>query len=114
MIDFERVWLPQIVAYARLISTGQLEDQWLGRGTPTTSVTDPDELHEQVFDDLDADSIWAENCHEVRLPPVANEAIERFLSALRNVDESDAHFLVASSAWAEVKEAAHDIIANVR
>lgn len=61
MIDFEQVWLPQIVQYARLIGTGQLENEWLGRVTPATSVTDPDELHEQVFDDLDADRIWAEN-----------------------------------------------------
>jgi hypothetical protein len=52
MIDFERVWLPQIVAYAELISAGQLQDQWLGRVGTITSVTDPDELFEQVFDDL--------------------------------------------------------------
>ena len=46
MIDFEHVWLPQIVSYARLISSGQLENEWLGRAEAATSVTNPDELYE--------------------------------------------------------------------
>ncbi len=99
MIDFEQVWVPQIVEYARLISTGRLEDEWLGHATTTTSVTDPDELHEQIFDDLDADDIWTENRGNSQLPERAVEAIDRFLAALRNIDESDARRVVTSTAW---------------
>lgn len=106
MIDFEHVWLPQIVQYARLISTGQLENEWLGHVTATTSVTDPDELHEQIFDDLDADSIWAENHHRPGLQTPAIEAIDRFLAALRNIDQADAQFVVTSDVWANAKVAA--------
>ena len=113
MIDFMHVWLPQIVQYAKLISTGQLEDEWLGRVASTTSVTDPDELHEQVFDDLDADNIWAENLHRSELPTPAIEAVGRFLAALQNIDQSDAHSVVSSSAWESVKAAARAVVANV-
>ena len=37
---------------AKLISSGQLEAEWLGRAKAYTSVTNPDELHEQVKADL--------------------------------------------------------------
>lgn len=112
MIDFESVWLPQILNYAKLISTRQLEDEWLGRVARNTSITEPDELHEQVFDDLDADGIWRTN--RKTLAPTAADAIDRFLSALRNIDEADAHVLVASDAWAQARKAASAVVANVR
>ena len=114
MIDFAHVWLPQIVQYAKLISTGQLENEWLGRATASTSVTDPDELHVQVFDDLDADNIWAENRGDSGLPAAANAAIDHFLTALRNMDEPDAQSLVRSAAWASAKEAAQAVATSVR
>lgn len=114
MIDFAQVWLPQIVQYARLISTGQLEDEWLGRATAATSVTDPDELHEQVFDDLDADAIWAENRDQSGLPAATVDAIDRFLAALRHLDESNARRVVASAAWASAKEAGDAVVTSVR
>ena len=113
MIDFEQVWLPQIIEYARHISTGHLEDEWLGGAIATTSVTGPDELYEQVFDDLDADSIWAENRRQSALPTTAVEAIDRFLAALRNMDGSDARRVVASAAWASAKEAGEAIVASI-
>lgn len=113
MIDFEQVWLPQIVQYARLISTGQLENEWLGRATVTTSVTAPDELHEQVFDDLDADDVWTENRDHSGLPEPAVEAIDRFLAALRNMDEPDARRVVTSAAWASAKEAGEAVVTSV-
>jgi len=114
MIDFEQVWLPQIVSYARLIDTGQLEDEWLGRSRQATSVTDPDELHEQVFDDLDADTIW----HEVRRTRSVStqlaHAIDCFLNALRKIGGNEPSTVVASNAWIEVREAANGVLAAVR
>lgn len=113
MIDFDGDWLPQIVQYARLISTGQLENEWLGRATATTSVTDPDELHEQVFDDLDAEGIWAENRERSDLPRSVIDAVERFLLALKDIDQSDARRVVMSRAWASAKEAGEAVVASV-
>jgi hypothetical protein len=114
MIDFEHVWLPQIVQYAELISSGQLEAEWQGRAKATTSVTDRDELHEQVFDDLDAERVWTENRCRTGLPVSATEAIDRFLDALRTVDESDAELVATSPAWKTTKEAAQAVVTNLR
>ncbi len=114
MIDFEQVWLPQIIGYARLISTGQLENQWLGQSDAMTSVTDPDELHEQIYDDLDADAIWSEARQNLDMPAAATSAIDSFLLALNGIEGNDAEMVVRSSAWAKVKYAANAVLANVR
>jgi hypothetical protein len=114
MIDFEHVWLPQIVGYAKIISTGRLEDQWLGRVGVVTSVTDPDELQEQVFGDLDADAIWIKARESLQSPPSTIDAIDVFLAALHEIDESDAAALLASKVWLKVKDAANVLLANVR
>jgi hypothetical protein len=114
MIDFEHVWLPQIVSYATIISTGQLEDQWLGRLGTVTSVTDPDELHEQIFGDLDADAVWIAARESVQLPASIIEVIDRFLAALHDISESDAATLVSSKVWLKVRDAANVLVANVR
>lgn len=112
MIDFEHVWLPQIVQYATLIHSGQLEAEWQGQAKVTTSVVDPDELHEQVFDDLDADKVWADNRDRTGLSMLAIQAIDSFLDALRNV-ESDAGSLAASDAWERTKRAAKAVVTTL-
>jgi hypothetical protein len=113
MIDFEQVWLSHIIGYARLIGTGQLEQEWLGSSPRATSVTDPDELHEQVFDVLDAESLWAENRLAPELSTQATEAIDSFLTALQNIDDPDAEPVVRSAAWTRVKEAAQAVVTCV-
>lgn len=114
MIDFEHVWLPQIVSYAKMISTGQVKDEWLGRSSITTSVTDPDELHEQIFDDLDAQGIWSEARERVKMPASAIDAIDSFLAALLDIDGRQAAKVVASDVWAKVEQAAGAVVASVR
>lgn len=114
MIDFEQVWLPQIIEYARLISTGQLEDQWFGRTGLITSVTSPDELHEQIYDDLDANAIWFEARQNAGMPACAASAIDSFLTALNEIASNEAAIVVGSRAWAKVKDAANSVLANVR
>jgi hypothetical protein len=113
MIDFENVWLPQIVSYARLISSGQLEAEWLGRVAAVTSVTDPDELCEQVFDDLDADGIWAEWRNRSGLSTNGRDAVDRFLQALREIAEPDARLLVQTDGWNSAKQAATTVVSKV-
>jgi hypothetical protein len=113
MIDFKQVWLPQIVTYARLISTGQLEDQWLGRSGITTSVSGPDELHEQIFGDLDAVAIWAVARQGEGMSTSALSAVDTFLTALSGLNDNDAATIVGSSAWAVAKVAAGEVLTNV-
>lgn len=114
MIDFKNVWLPQIVGYATIISNGQLEDQWLGRLGAVISVTNPDELHEQVFGDLDADAIWIEARESDELPTATIVAIDRLLASLQDIKESDAATLVSSRVWLKVREAAREVAENCR
>ncbi len=113
MIDFETIWLPQIVGYARLISSGQLEAEWLGQALATTSVTDPDELGEQVFDDLDADGVWAERRDRNPLSANGRDAIDLFLKTLSEIVETDARVLVQTDHWERAKQAAQTVVANV-
>lgn len=113
MIDFENVWLPQIVRYAQLISSGQLEAEWLGQAVVATSVTDADELGEQVFDDLDADGVWAERRDRNSLSADGRDAIDRFLQTLREIVETDARVLVQTGHWKRAKQAAQTVVANV-
>lgn len=114
MLDFKNVWLPQIVGYATIISNGRLEDQWLGRLGAVTYVTNPDELQEQVFGDLDADAIWIEARESAELPTATIVAVDRLLASLHNVEESDAATLVSSRVWLKVRDAANELVANVR
>ena len=113
MIDFEAVWLPQIVGYARLIASGQLEDEWLGRAPRSTSVTDPYELCEHVFGDLDAENIWAENRDRPDLSLEARAGIDKFLDELKQIDEPLPQALIASSLWTSAKKAANLVISHV-
>lgn len=114
MIDLEEVWLPQIVSYARLISSGQLEAEWLGLQVASTSVTDLDELREQVFDDLDAEGIWAEWRDRNGRSAIARHAIDCFLQALGEIAQSDARLLVQTDDWERVKQAARAVVSDVR
>lgn len=113
MIDFRGVWLPQIKGYAEQVEGGQLEREWLGLVEVATSITNPEELLEQVFDDLDADGIWAGNRNDSGLSPQAVAAIDDFLAALRNMSETDVSSAVASDAWSSAKRAARAIMVNV-
>jgi hypothetical protein len=55
MIDLRDVWLPQIIAYAEFIEEdGAVRAAWIDGDRSQTSVTDFDELMEQVFGDADA------------------------------------------------------------
>jgi hypothetical protein len=84
MIDFKQVWLPQILGYARLIANEDaLTSAWLTSTAKDTSVTSPDELIEQVFDDLDSDTIVkGASCHLISAPQLA-EALKEFLTSMK-------------------------------
>lgn len=84
MIDFKQVWLPQILGYARLIANDDaLRSAWLNNTATETSVTSPDELIEQVFDDLDSAAIVGEASRYLSSAPDLAEALRGFLTAMK-------------------------------
>ncbi len=89
MIDRD-VWMGQMRDYIRFVADEPLVRRvWMDREQGITSVSDFDELVEQVFDDLDADSLasqmLANNGEE-------SQVIAAFLDAMRRA--SDAHPIV--------------------
>lgn len=114
MIDF-KTWLPQIMGYCEFVADdAKLRQAWINRDFSETSVTDFDELYEQVFDDLDADR-FAADLHE-HLPNAerARIAIAEFLTSLREMDRTrskspellNASALLDSDQWQQVRGAA--------
>lgn len=116
MIAWE-TWIPQIVRYARLIEDGEtLRLAWEENNYTNTSVTDFDEMYEQVFGDLASDEFLE------RLPQFVEvereRAIRDFLEGINTVDKArkdDASLmapatLVASAHWDHLKAAAKTLI----
>lgn len=113
MIDIQEVWVPQMLWYCELIADDK-RLAWAFNQEPDriwTSVTDYDELMEQIFDDLDALGM---------LPSLAQSPIEdglkitleTFVSRLAQFDErkGEDEFDNKSPAWLSVKAAAADAI----
>lgn len=91
MIDFLRVWLPQIIRYAELVvEEDVLRRSWLEFNSNETSVTNPDEMIVQVFDDLDAEELVKEAPSQLEAHPELVAALQAFLDRLMdwNGDES--------------------------
>jgi hypothetical protein len=112
------VWIPQIVDYAGWVSDPEnTRRAWVEGDHSETSVTDYDELYEQVFDDLDADGVEAEAL--AALDPEHARAIREYLQAMRDADNaiaadpalSDASTLLKSDAWRRVELAGARVMA---
>jgi hypothetical protein len=87
LIEFE-TWFPQIVGYARLISDGDtLRRSWLHGDRTETSVTDFDELWEQVFDDLDSDTLEKQMVAKINDNNL-RDLTTQFLARLRYVESA--------------------------
>ena len=77
MIDFSD-WLRQIIGYCKIIAEDRIiRRSWIEGERSETSVTDYDELIEQIFDDLDADEM-ARSSHEL------SSSQEKVLGAVRD------------------------------
>ena len=116
MLDFHRGWLPQILGFAALIADGELEC-WTQGHSRRARVASFDELHEQVFEDLQAEAMLRELA--VRLPGEVErqEAIASFLRALAHVRLQISAFpqlreprrLFASRSWSHLRGAAESL-----
>ncbi|WP_157084913.1 hypothetical protein [Hydrogenophaga palleronii] len=122
MIEFE-TWLPQIVGYCELVVDDmRLRQAWIKRDFSKTSVTDFDELYEQVFDDLDA-NYFAVNLYRY-LPNSGRmtTGIADFIKMLQetdrvrteNPDLLDASLLLDSDQWRLVRNSAFAVLNAVK
>jgi hypothetical protein len=122
MIEF-KTWLPQIVGYCEfVVDDMRLRQAWINRDFSKTSVTDFDELYEQVFDDLDA-SHFAMNLQRY-LPNSGRMAttIADFVATLQatdrvrteNTDLLDASLLLDSAQWQLVRNSAFAVLNAVK
>ncbi|HZF93412.1 MAG TPA: hypothetical protein VEZ20_00920 [Allosphingosinicella sp.] len=83
MIDLQEVWLPAILSYAHLVADeSALRDAWIKQDRSKTSVYYPGELIDQIFEDLDSNTVRKQlNAQRSGQAPLAT-AIARFLDAL--------------------------------
>lgn len=114
MIKLE-VWIDGIYSTAELVAEdGLFERVWLKNDTSITSITEPDELFEQIFDGLDADAFEKSEEFKHQLDYSQQSKISLFLQELRKLEEfikthnlNDEPLNVLSSLlWAELKIAA--------
>ena len=87
MIDFFRVWLPQIIGYAEWLQDGTFQKAWADGDRSRTSVHYSGELYEQVFGDLHADEMMVEARAKLREHPTLFNALDGFFRSLKRLDE---------------------------
>lgn len=114
MISFD-VWLSQIFGYCEFVANDyELQQAWINKNFSNTSITNFDELYEQIFDDLDSDVIEEELENSSLIDKDMKEAVSNFLSALRVADEnnikSNSADLLASKQWQNVVMAAKKVL----
>ena len=113
------VWLENVIGTCDLIHKNNLlEKVWLDKSADITSITEPDELFEQIFHDLDADNFehspeFVNNCEKS-----LKESIIKFLESLRvfeklvddDLDLIKLKILLAKEEWHNVKIAAEYVV----
>ncbi|MFN7550400.1 MAG: hypothetical protein ACK59M_14860 [Pseudomonadota bacterium] len=111
-------WLPQILAYARFLADSDaVRRAWIDGDLSETSISDFDELYEQIFDDLDSKSFLEGLPTYIPSEAVAQELIRRFLSEIESIDVARANdqslataaSLVGSHEWSRVAEIAREL-----
>ena len=114
MIDF-KTWLPQIMGYCEFVADdAALRHAWVNHDFSETSVTNFDELYEQVFDDLDADHFAINLAAHMPNAAMARTAIAAFLTSLKEMDRNrsenpellNSSVLLDSGQWQRVRSSA--------
>jgi hypothetical protein len=118
MIEFE-TWISQIAGYCNFVSDEhQVRKAWISRDFSDTSVTDFDELYEQIFDDLDSNSFMLNLDKYLPNADKKRNAITQFILMLQEMDRIriknsnllDASLLIASDQWKCVQNSALDVL----
>jgi hypothetical protein len=92
---------------AIILNQDEIRSVWINKKSGITSVTDFDELYEQLFDDLDIEELERGQSDLLIIDVLSRNEILNFLSAVRDVDkaiESDSLLrnpsdLLTSEAW---------------
>ena len=114
MIDF-KTWLLQIMGYCEfVVDDVALRQAWVNRDFSETSVTNFDELYEQVFDDLDADRFAVNLATYMPNAAPARTAVAAFLTSLKEMDQTrsenpellNSSVLLDSGQWQRVRSSA--------
>jgi hypothetical protein len=114
MLDFDRVWLPQILGFASLVADERVEADWIRGDTSRTRVASLQELYEQVFEDLDSAAVAAELHRHLPGRVDRQEALASFLRAIThahlqveaNPRLRDPRRLFATRSWLHLRGAA--------
>ncbi|WP_155904999.1 hypothetical protein [Methylopila sp. M107] len=118
MIDLRGVWLPQIIGYAELIADESvLRASWFEHDRSRTSVTDFDELYEQIFGGLDVEDQLGLAVDEFHDDPEIVRLVSGFIDALRKLDQivvksginHQPERILASAEWFAVRERANEL-----
>jgi hypothetical protein len=120
MINYLETWLPQIIGYAELISGDDLWKVWVDKKEGVTSVTDFNELYEQIIGDLDSENLMKES--EKMLPdnPRLRLALRTFMLRFDEVDKEfnsnklSLKELLSSASWSDLKKVSCEIIGSSR
>ena len=118
MIPFQ-TWLSQIVGYCHFVADALgVQRAWRSGNYSQTSVTDFDELYEQIFDDLDSDSLEGQLATNLRDEPEAQELIRAFLQQVRVISDRRVNdpalrstaVLIDSAEWGRLVEIARAVV----
>lgn len=117
MIPFQ-TWFTQIVGYCHFITDAlSVRRAWVEGDHSRTSVSDFEELYEQIFDDLDSDAFEQELDTCLPSDPSSREMLTAFLHELRSIDTlrsqnktlCSAAELLRSNEWERLVEVARRI-----
>lgn len=117
MIPFQ-TWLSQIVGYCHFVADAlAVRRAWISEDYSQTSLTDFDELYEQIFEDLDSDELEKQLSANLQHEPEAQELIRAFLQQVRVVNarrDSDPALrssaeLIESSEWGRLVAIARSV-----
>lgn len=87
MIDLFRTYLPQIIGYAGSVLDGTIQKAWADGDLAGTSVYYSGELYEQVFEDLDSESMSEKARVALGVHSPIADGLESFLSSLKRLDD---------------------------
>jgi hypothetical protein len=92
---------------AFILNQNEIRSVWVNKKSGITSVTDFDELYEQLFDDLDMEELEREPSDLLSIDAPSRNRILNFLNSVRGVDEAiksdrrlrDPSRLLISDSW---------------
>jgi hypothetical protein len=117
MIELD-VWVDGICSTAELVAEeGLFEKVWLKGDKSITSILEPEELFEQIFEGLDADNFENSKEFNLQLDSYQKQKISNFLAKLRELEEyvnlndlnDDPSIVLKCKVWIELRAIASSL-----